>query len=115
VIAGHTFHASAVGPSGRKAEKEHEMTELSTAPAEEMNLIEELEPAVEEVSQAPILITEQEVAFSTAAAEPARPAKARRWIAALRAMFEDRPKRQHYPARLTFLEHAAMAREMERL
>jgi hypothetical protein len=115
VNAGHTLRASVAGPSGRMTNKEHEMTELSTAPSEEMDLVEEVESAVEGVTQAPILITEQEVAFSTAAAEPARPARTRTWIAALRAKFEDRPKRRDYPSRLSYLEHSAMARAMERL
>jgi hypothetical protein len=51
-----------------------------------------VEPAV---AEAPILITEQEVLFSSAADE--RPAKHR-----------------HYPHHYVFLEQALMAREMER-
>jgi hypothetical protein len=76
----------------------------------------------------PVLITEQQVLFATAAALPVRPAKARRrWTetvrglaASLTAAFaassnEARPKRQHYPARNDFLEDSRMAREMLRL
>lgn len=71
----------------------------------------------------PVLITEQEVMFATAAV-PLQPAKAgRRWTgvigAALRAMFvssTDRPReRRHYPPRTDYLESSRMAREMHRL
>jgi hypothetical protein len=78
--------------------------------------------------QTPVLITEQQFLFATAAAVPVRPARARRrWTetvrglaASLTAAFaassnEARPKRQHYPARNDFLEDSRMAREMLRL
>jgi hypothetical protein len=76
---------------------------------------------------APILFTEQEVAFSTAAALAVRPAKARRWAAANAVVLagfhrmvltltpEKRAPRRYYSIRHDFLEDAAMAREMERL
>jgi hypothetical protein len=76
---------------------------------------------------APILITEQEVALSTAAAVPLRPTRIRRGaaaisaaLAALRRMSEAltpdvREPRRHYPRRYEFLERSCMAREMERL
>jgi hypothetical protein len=74
------------------------------------------------VSQPPVVITEQAVAFSTAAAVPLpRTTPSRRVIAAVRAMFrsssEDaRPTPRHYPPRRdAFLEEAAMKREMHRL
>lgn len=72
----------------------------------------------------PVLITEQEVMFATAAAVPLQPAKAgRRWTdvigASLRAMFvssTDQPReRRHYPPRIDFLESSRMSREMYRL
>jgi hypothetical protein len=76
---------------------------------------------------APVLFTEQEVAFSTAAALSVRPAKTRRWavatavgLAALHRTVltltpEKRAPRRYYSRRHEFLEDAAMAREMERL
>jgi|SRR5215212_7865382 len=98
------------------------MSELFTAPGEPLDVVEEPEDVSEAVSQAPILITEQEVAFSTAAAVPLpRTKSTRRVMAALRAIFvsssrDARPSRRHYPSRRDpFLEHAAMAREMHRL
>jgi hypothetical protein len=79
-------------------------------------------------ARTPVLITEQQVLFATAAAVPLRPARtSRRWTetvrvvaASLKAAFatssnEARPKRQHYPARNDFLEDSRMAREMLRL
>jgi hypothetical protein len=72
----------------------------------------------------PVLISEQQVLFATAAAVPLQPAKtSRRWIEALHAIGaaftrssnEARPKRQHYPPRNDFLEDSRMAREMFRL
>jgi hypothetical protein len=70
----------------------------------------------------PVLITEQEVMFATAAA--LQPAKSgRRWTdvfgATVRAMFvssTDQPReRRHYPPRIDFLESSRMSREMYRL
>ena len=73
------------------------------------------------VSEAPVLITEREVIFSTAAAVPLPPKTARRSIALLRRLFmtsapHQRPaQRRHYPPKRSgFLEQAAMAREMRR-
>jgi hypothetical protein len=98
------------------------MSELSTAPTEKQDVVEQPEPAIEAVSQPPVLITAQEVAFSTAAAVPLPRAKSTHGvIAALRAMFlsppeEARPAPRHYPQRRDeFLEEAAMRREMYRL
>jgi hypothetical protein len=80
------------------------------------------EQVIERVSQPPVVITEQEVAFSTASAVPLpRTKPTRRVIAALRAMVlsssrNARPAPRHYPPRRDeFLEEAAMAREMRRL
>jgi hypothetical protein len=98
------------------------MSELSTAPTEKQDVVKQPEPAIEAVSQPPVLITAQEVAFSTAAAVPLPRAKPTHGvIAALRAMFlsppeEARPAPRHYPPRRDeFLEEAAMRREMYRL
>jgi hypothetical protein len=75
----------------------------------------------------PVLITEQQVLFATAAALPLQPAKTgRRWVEMVRALRasvkaavtssdEARPSRQHYPARNDFLEDSRMSREMWRL
>ena len=70
----------------------------------------------------PVLISEQEVLFATAAAVRVHPLR-RRWMqgvgAAVRAMFAsstDAPREwRHYPARNEFLESSRMAREMYRL
>ena len=98
------------------------MSELSAAPAETPDGVEDPEHVIEAVSQPPVVITEQAVAFSTAAAVPLPRTKPTHGvIAALRAMFlsssEDaRPAPRHYPPRRdAFLEQASMAREMRRL
>jgi hypothetical protein len=79
-----------------------------------------VEPAV---AEAPILITEQEVLLSTAAAVRVPSKKiAEQWIALLRPrrLFmhsradERAAKHRHYPHHHVFLEQALMAREMER-
>ncbi len=84
-------------------------------------------PALEAVSPAPILIIEQEVVFSTAAAMPLRPKTIHWWsemtgvaFGAVHRMFlsstpDARQPRQYYPKRYEFLEHSCMAREMDRL
>jgi hypothetical protein len=98
------------------------MSELSTAPAETQNVVENPEHVIEAVSQPPVVITEQQLAFSTAAAVPLPRTKPNHGVfATLRAMFhsssEDaRPVPRHYPPRREeFLEEAAMLREMRRL
>ena len=76
----------------------------------------------------PVLITEKQVLFGTAAALPLQPAKSsRRWTEALRAIGasvraafvtssdEARPKRHQYPPRNDYLEDSRLAREMLRL
>ena len=95
------------------------MSELFAAQADPQDVVEDPEHVIEAVSQPPVVITEQAVAFSTAAAVPLPPVQpARRGIiSALRAMFlspsEDaRPGPRHYPPRRdAFLERAAIARE----
>ena len=98
------------------------MSELSTAPADPQVVVEDSEHVVEEVSQPPVLITEQAVAFSTAAAVSlSRTKPTRSVIAALRGMFvsssaDAEPAPRHYPPRRdAILDQAARAREMRRL
>jgi hypothetical protein len=88
---------------------------------------QDTEPGNQVGVSAPILLSEQQVAFSTAAALGVRPAKARRWavatavvLAALHRLVltvtpEKRPPRRCYSNHYDFLEDACMAREMERL
>jgi hypothetical protein len=88
-------------------------------------VVESAAPRAAQLPPAPILITEHEVVFSTAAATALRPT--RRWIEAVRivaaatrrifvtAPADPRPKRRRYPARASFLEHSRMEREMHRL
>ncbi|ORW26134.1 hypothetical protein AWC19_05050 [Mycobacterium palustre] len=75
-----------------------------------------------EVSAEPVLITEQQVMFATAGGSAAHGAAARRgWIALLRQRVSlwsagRREPPRHYPRlRPSYIERAAMAREMERL
>jgi hypothetical protein len=86
------------------------------------------EPIPEAVAPPPILITENEVVFSTtAAAVPVRPTTVRGWRTATGLVLEvmhrmsltptadgARPS-QDYPRRYVFLENSCMAREMDRL
>jgi hypothetical protein len=83
-----------------------------------------VEPVVDAaVSGVPVLITEQEVTFSTAAAvtiPSKKHARARVGLLRLRRLVtrstaDERPaKHRHYPQHYIFLEQALMAREMER-
>ena len=106
---------------GRQKER-LEMADLISAPDEMPDAVAALEPVTEEVTQTPVLITEQEVVFSTAAAVPVRPTKTRRGLTAvLRGIFvnptanAEKPRRHYPPRRNSLLEHTAMAREMHRL
>jgi hypothetical protein len=91
-------------------------------------VVEQPADVVEASPRTPVLITEQQVLFATAAALPLEPAKtSRRWVEAVRTIGaslkaavvtsrnEARPKRQHYPSRNDFLEDSRMSREMLRL
>ena len=83
------------------------------------DVIEDAEPTVvkDGTSHAPVLITPQEVVFSTAAAL-SRPASiSRRLIDAIRVVGAAlyRPTRRHYPSRSSYLDRSRMAREMDRL
>jgi hypothetical protein len=94
----------------------------SADPAEER---EGVEPAADAaVSGEPVLITEQEVMFSTAAVVTVpskKTAGARIALLRLRRPFtsstpdERAAKHRHYPHHYVFLEQALMAREMGRL
>jgi hypothetical protein len=98
------------------------VSELLTAPNDPQDVVEDPEHVVERVSQPPVVITEQEVAFSTAAAVGLpRTKPSSRVIAALRAMFRSSsevppPAQRHLlPRREAFIEEPAMEREMHRL
>jgi hypothetical protein len=77
-------------------------------------------PSVE-ASSTEVLITAQQVLFSTAAAVGVhRDNVGARFVAVMRRMFSSstdasRPRPHYYPKRYGFLEDAAMAREMDRL
>jgi hypothetical protein len=75
--------------------------------------------ALETEAQPPVLITEQQVMFGTAVAlQPRSIPTTRRMAAVLRAVataLRPPPPRQHYARRASYLEYAAMSREMGRL
>jgi len=97
------------------------MSESPKTSAKTLDVIQDFErsPAEDEVSQAPVLVTEQEVMLSTAAAAPLRSTTVtRRLIDAIRvvgAALQPPPARRHHPQRFSYLEAALMAREMDRL
>ena len=104
------------------------MSDLITAPTDPQDVVEAPGHVVEAVRQPPVVITEQEVAFSTAAAAALpREKPAPGVIARLHAMLLHSSEvanssegavtvPHHYPSRRdAFLEDAAMAREMRRL
>jgi hypothetical protein len=97
------------------------MSQSPTTSAATPEVIDDAEPPLvqDESSDAPVLITAQEVVFSTAAAGSSRPASiSRRVIEAIRGVgvaSQPRPAPRHYPPRNSFLEHSRMAREMDRL
>ena len=84
------------------------------------------ERTLQSLSPLPVLISEQEVLLSTAAAVPVQPTTgwwtgaARVIAAALHRMVrtsppDSRPVRRYVPARYNYLERALMSREMGRL
>jgi hypothetical protein len=85
--------------------------------------IELVDPTLDTAPRSPILITEKEVLFSTAAAVPVWPRTIHWWpaathlvLAATHRMFlHGVEPRQHHPKRYEFLERACLAREMDRL
>ena len=108
---------------GNRHRGSFEMTEV-LAPFGEQSDAVKPPAAADAPSRTPVLITEQQVLFATAAAVPLRPARSRRWVDAVVAFVtmtrataqkESRPKRRHYPSRHDFLEDSRMAREMLRL
>jgi len=80
---------------------------------------------LERGSQTPVLITEQEVAFGTAAALALPRTTTRWWTEAIHAVAvairrfplttQSRQARRRYPPHLDFVEAALMSREMHRL
>lgn len=103
------------------------MSDLDTAPANRQEVTEKHEQVVAEATQPLVVITEQQLAFSTAAAMPLYVTKPKRGLfAAVRAMFtrshealqatsDEVPPRFYPPRRDEFVEDAAMGREMFRL
>lgn len=104
------------------------MSDLNTAKVDPQNVAQEPEHVIHAGAHPQVVITEQEVTFSTAAAASLLRAKPTRGLmAALRAMFRrtsedfegpaqgDVPPRHYPPRRDAFVEHAAMGREMRRL
>ncbi|TAM67876.1 hypothetical protein [Mycobacterium sp.] len=95
-------------------------------PADHLDVAPGVEATLEAASPPPTLITEQQVAFATAAAAPVPSPTVRWWaktIHAVRAASSMRrtPRakahrpRPYYPRHYGYLENARMAREMDRL
>ena len=97
------------------------MSDSATTSAETPDVIQDAEPRLvkDETSNAPVFITQQEIVFSTAAATSPRPVSIfRRSIDAIRvvrAALQPPPARRHQISHSSYLEHARMAREMDRL
>lgn len=101
------------------------MSDLDTTPADTQGVVEKREQVVGDATQPLVVITEQQVALSTAAALSVPAIKRRRGlIAAVQAMFvrtSADPEQQlcpppfYPPRRDEFVEDAAMRREMFRL
>ena len=97
------------------------MSQSPTTSAATPDVIQDGEPTVvtDATSDAPVLITQQEVMFSTAAARSSRrPTISRRLIEAIggvSAALYRPPARRHYLSRSSYLEMSRMAREMDRL
>jgi hypothetical protein len=97
------------------------MSQSPTTSAPTPDVIQDVEPTLVEdgMSHAPVLITQQEVMFGTAAAvSPRRPTISRRLIDAIRgvsAALHRPPAQRHYRPRSSYLEQSRMAREMDRL
>lgn len=112
---------------------EAEMSELLAPLGASAEVVEEAEatlsavtaPAPAAVTHEPVLITEEQVRFATAAAVPLPPVKTRGWVSRVVGAFvsaasatsktDDVPKRRHYPKHYSFIEDARMSREMYRL
>jgi hypothetical protein len=82
-------------------------------------------PVTTNLAEAPTLITEQQVLFSSAAVVALPPAKTRRFSEAVHAVAgalgawlasaARPPAQRHYPKRHVWLESSLMSREMDRL
>jgi hypothetical protein len=98
-----------------------EMSQSTTTSARTPEVVHEVAPtsAKDEMSAAPVLITAQEVLFSTRMALLLHKASTpHRWIDAIRGAVRSLhlpPPRQRYPMDTGYLERARMAREMDRL
>jgi len=90
------------------------MSELATASTARLAVTAQPEPPLEGVSAAPVLITQREVAFGTAAAVRVYPTTTRWWVTATGAIAAAL-RRRHYPPRRRYLDDAVTAREMHRL
>src|SRR5271167_1925223 len=112
----------------RNGEETWNMTATPETSDETRDVVAPAEPALHSVSQAAVLITEQEVLLSTAAAVRAESTPTTRWwtdvarliAAALRRMVltspgDSRQVRRYVPERYYYLERALMSREMGRL
>jgi hypothetical protein len=96
------------------------MSQSPTTSAATPDVIHDAESTVvkDGMSDAPVVITSQEVVFSTAAALSRPGSISRRVIDAIRvvgAASHRPPARRHYPPRFSCFEDARMAREMDRL
>ena len=106
---------------GKPTRRGGEMSQSPKTSAPTPDVVQDAEPTLlkDGLSHAPVIITQQEVVFSTAAAMSSRPASiSRRLIDAIRvvgATLQPRPARRHYPQRNSYLEHARMAREVDQL
>jgi hypothetical protein len=112
---------------GDTAEKVNEMLLSATGLPTTTDPVDEFTPQPPsaapsvEVSSTEVLITTQQVAFSTAAAVGVRRESiGARLATSMRRAFAtsadtSRPRPQSYPKRYSYLENALMAREMERL
>ena len=97
------------------------MSQSTTTSARTREVVNTATPTSEkdETSAAPVLITAQEVLFSTRVALLLRKTSTRhRWIDAIRVAagsLRPPPPRQRHPMDTGYLERARMAREMDRL
>jgi hypothetical protein len=93
------------------------MTELHEVPATTLDASSSPEFTLETPSRANVIITEAEVAFSTAAASPVQRTTTRWWIMATRvvAVAVHRMFLTTAEPRRRYMDDAVMAREMARL
>ena len=103
------------------------MTTTAQTSANTVDVLPGVEATLQAASPAPILITEHEVVFATAAAGPVPSPTTRWWPKAIHAVStaasgmlrtataDSRPARRDCPRRYAFLENAIMSREMDRL